>query len=553
MEEINSNKKYISWPILTLMAFCTVIGLDDIMYNFQNQGMPVVTSWVIMCLFYVIPYSLMVGQLGSVFNSEGGGLSSWVRGTNGEFLGYFTAWTYWAASIPYAVDSANEIIVDIGWALTGSEKFQSQISNTKFALMTFAMFIIFIIIEHYFSHSMEVLSTIGGGLMLIMTLMFVFLAFVGLAKSGGHMATQPFTWRTLIPKFDMHYWTTIAMLIYALNGCELVAPYVTKMKKPKSDFPKAMVALAIMTIFLTVFGSFALGIYFNSYHIPNDLKMNGAYYVFDMVGHQYGMGKTLLYVWAWTSVFYNAALLAVLLDAMTRMLISDTGDKYMPKFLQKKDKNGLPINGYVLTVSLSAFIMLLGIFLPDMNDIFNWLLNLNGIISPGVTCWIFFSFMQIRKNSAKFTSDYVFIKNDKMAYLAGLFLLIVTAAATILGIAPQDIKKFSGYWWYELIINIIAIIVLIGLGVILPSIRRREEEYGIAFNRRQWSVMFVLIIGSIIFDLYLGEKNSLFNNAAISLGQVKIGMNIALIVLETVLAILLCWLVGRKKPVQINK
>ena len=552
MEEINSNKKYISWPVLTLMAFCTVIGLDDIMYNFQNQGMPVVTSWIIMCLFYVIPYSLMVGQLGSVFNNEGGGLSSWVRGTNGEFLGYFTAWTYWAASIPYAVDSANEIIVDIGWALTGSEKFQSQISNTKFALMTFAMFIIFIIVEHYFSHSMEVLSTIGGGLMLIMTLMFVFLAFLGLAKSGGHMATQPFTWRTLIPKFDMHYWTTIAMLIYALNGCELVAPYVTKMKKPKSDFPKAMIALALMTIFLTVFGSFALGIYFNSYHIPNDLKMNGAYYVFDMVGRQYGLGKTLLYVWAWTSVFYNAALLAVLLDAMTRMLISDTGDKYMPKFLQKKDKNGLPINGYVLTVSLSAFIMLLGIFLPDMNDIFNWLLNLNGIISPGVTCWIFFSFMQIRKNSQKFTSDYVFIKNDKLGYLAGLFLLIVTAAATILGIAPQDIKKFSGYWWYELIINIVAIIVLIGLGVILPSIRKREEEYGIAFNKKQWTTIFVLIIGSIIFDLYLGEKNTLFHNAAINFGQIKIGVNIVMIIIETILAILVCWLVGRRKPTQVN-
>ena len=552
MEEINSNKKYISWPVLTLMAFCTVIGLDDIMYNFQNQGMPVVTSWIIMCLFYVIPYSLMVGQLGSVFNNEGGGLSSWVRGTNGEFLGYFTAWTYWAASIPYAVDSANEIIVDIGWALTGSEKFQSQISNTKFALMTFAMFIIFIIVEHYFSHSMEVLSTIGGGLMLIMTLMFVFLAFLGLAKSGGHMATQPFTWRTLIPKFDMHYWTTIAMLIYALNGCELVAPYVTKMKKPKSDFPKAMIALALMTIFLTVFGSFALGIYFNSYHIPNDLKMNGAYYVFDMVGHQYGLGKTLLYVWAWTSVFYNAALLAVLLDAMTRMLISDTGDKYMPQFLQKKDKNGLPINGYILTVSLSAFIMLLGIFLPDMNDIFNWLLNLNGIISPGVTCWIFFSFMQIRKNSQKFTSDYVFIKNDKLGYLAGLFLLIVTAAATILGIAPQDIKKFSGYWWYELIINIVAIIVLIGLGAILPSIRRREEEYGIAFNKKQWTTIFVLIIGSIIFDLYLGEKNTLFHNAAINFGQIKIGANIVMIIIETILAILVCWLVGRRKPTQVN-
>ena len=122
--------KAITWPVLTLMALCTVIGLDDIMYNFQNQGMPVITSWIIMCLLYVTPYSLMVGQLGSTFSEEGGGLSSWVRGTDGEFLGYFTAWTYWAASIPYAVDSANEIIVDLGWALTGSKGFQDKIPTT---------------------------------------------------------------------------------------------------------------------------------------------------------------------------------------------------------------------------------------------------------------------------------------------------------------------------------------------------------------------------------------------------------------------------------------
>ncbi len=392
MDDLTSTNKMkaITWPVLTLMALCTVIGLDDIMYNFQNQGMPVITSWIIMCLLYVTPYSLMVGQLGSTFSEEGGGLSSWVRGTDGEFLGYFTAWTYWAASIPYAVDSANEIIVDLGWALTGSKGFQDKIPTTMFAALTFVVFIVFIIVEHHFANSMEFLSSIGGGLMVIMTVLFVFLAFVGLAKSGGHMATQPFTWHTIIPKFDLHYWSTVGMLIYAMNGCELVAPYVTKMKKPKSDFPKAMITLAIMTAFLTILGSFALGIYFDAYHIPNDLKMNGAYYVFDMVGKQFGMGKFLLYLWAWTSLLFNCALVAVLLDAMTRMLISDTGDKYMPKFLRKKDKNGLPINGYILTVALSSFIMILGIFLPDMNDIFNWLLNLNSIVSPGVTCWIFY-------------------------------------------------------------------------------------------------------------------------------------------------------------------
>lgn len=536
LDALNPAKKYISWQTLFLMALCTVIGLDDIMYNFQNQGMSVIFSWIVMVIFYVFPYSLMVGQLGSVFNKEGGGLSSWVRGTDGEFLGYFTAWTYWAASIPYAVDSANEIIVDVGWAFTGSEKFQSMIPNSLFAILTFAMFIIFIIVEHHFSNSMEFLSTIGGGLMVLMTILFVILGFAAFAKTDGHMATTNFTWKSIFPKFDWHYFSTIAMLIYAMNGCELVGPYVTKMKNPKNDFPKAMITLAIMTAFLTIFGSFALGIYFNANHMPNDLKMNGAYYAFKMIGHQYGVGDFLLYVWAWTSVFFNCALLAVLLDAMTRMLISDTGDRYMPKFLRKKDKNGLPINGYILTVSLSSFIMILGIFLPDMNDIFNWLLNLNGIVSPGVTCWIFYSFMRIRKSPEKYKSDYVFIKNDKLAYGAGLILLVVTAIATIMGITPQDVAQGSAVWWYELIINIVSVVVLIGLGAILPGIRQREREYGIAFTRNQWIIMGILIVGSIIFGVYMGSLKHL-------------PLRGAYIAIEAVIALIITWLVGRRKPV----
>ena len=541
MDDLTSTNKMktITWPVLTLMALCTVIGLDDIMYNFQNQGMPVITSWIIMCLLYVTPYSLMVGQLGSTFDKEGGGLSSWVRGTDGEFLGYFTAWTYWAASIPYAVDSANEIIVDLGWAVTGTKDFQDKIPTSLFAILTFVVFIVFIIVEHHFSNSMEFLSTIGGGLMIIMVILFVILAFFGLVKSGGHMATKNFGFHSIVPNFNLHYWSTVGMLIYAMNGCELVAPYVTKMKKPKTDFPKAMIALAVMTAFLTILGSFALGIYFDANHIPNDLKMNGAYYLFDMLGKQFGMGHFLLYFWAWTSLFFNCALVAVLLDAMTRMLISDTGDKYMPKFLRKKDKNGLPVNGYILTVALSSFIMILGIFLPDMNDIFNWLLNLNSIMSPGVTCWIFYSFMRIRKNSKKFPSQYVYIKNDKLAWLVGLLLLLVTAAATILGFAPQDVKQGTGLWWYELIINIVAVVVLIGLGAILPGIRRREVEYGVAFDKAQWIWMGILIIGSIILDIWLGST--------------KLPMRIALIVIEAVVALILTWLVGRRKPANATK
>ncbi|MBU3851876.1 MAG: amino acid permease [Candidatus Paralactobacillus gallistercoris] len=497
------NKSYISWPVLALMDFVTVIGFDDLIYNFQNQGLSVITSWVIMLFLYVIPYTLMVGQLGSTFKDDGGGLSSWVRSTSGEFLGYFTAWTYWAASIPYVVDTANSVVVGLGWAFNGSDALENHLSNSLFALLSLVVFVVFIFVQSRFKHSLEVLSTIGGVAMFGMTVLFVIMTFTSIAM-GGHIATQPMNFHAILPKFTFKYFSTVGLLIFAMNGSELVAPFVTRMKKPGRDFPKAMIMLGVMTAFLTIFGSFSLGVFFNAHHLPNDLKMNGSYYAFQALGQHYHVGNFFMYCFAWTQVFYMCALLAVLLDAMTRMLIVDTGNKYMPKFLQKKNDAGLPINGYILTCVLSAFIIGLGIFLPDMNDIFNWLLNLNGIISPGVTCWIFYAFIKMRQG--KYHSDYVFIKNNKFALGVGWWMLIVTAVATVLGIAPQDVKQFSDTWWYELVINIIAIIVLIGLGAVMPYVRRREErsKVGEAFTKGQWIAMIAILLVAMIADFYLG-------------------------------------------------
>ncbi len=61
-----------------------------------------------------------------------------------------------------------------------------------------------------------------------------------------------------------------------MNGSELAAPYTKDMRHPARDFPKALKMIAIMTMFLTLFGTFSLGVYFNAHHLPNDLKMNGS-------------------------------------------------------------------------------------------------------------------------------------------------------------------------------------------------------------------------------------------------------------------------------------
>ncbi len=91
MNTLNQNsldqKKYTPWLVLTLLDFVTIISFENIFYPFQNQGLSVVVSWIFMLFVYVIPYELIVSQLGLTFDQQAGGLASWIRrGTGNDLL-----------------------------------------------------------------------------------------------------------------------------------------------------------------------------------------------------------------------------------------------------------------------------------------------------------------------------------------------------------------------------------------------------------------------------------------------------------------------------------
>jgi Amino acid transporters len=227
---------------------------------------------------------------------------------------------------------------------------------------------------------------------------------------------------------------------------------------------------------LTVLGSFSLGVFFNAHHLPNDLKMNGSYYAFQYMGQEFGMGKFFLYLFAITQALYMMAQLAVLLDTGTRMFLSDTAKDYLPKGLLKKDKRGLPINGYWLTTGICTAIMVMSATLPNMNSIFNQLLNLNGIVSPYTTCFLFSSFIIARLHEKKFKSDFVYIKNRNFAILVGVWCFIITFAAATLGIFPTDETPGTGAWYQVLTLNILEPLLMIAIGIILPVIAHFQRK-----------------------------------------------------------------------------
>ncbi|MCE5170391.1 amino acid permease [Paenibacillus profundus] len=97
----SDESKKLRWYNIALMAFVSVWGFGNVVNNYANQGLTVITSWVLIIALYFVPYALMVGQLGSTFKDGKGGVSSWIKETMGPTIAYFAAWTYWVVHVPY--------------------------------------------------------------------------------------------------------------------------------------------------------------------------------------------------------------------------------------------------------------------------------------------------------------------------------------------------------------------------------------------------------------------------------------------------------------------
>ncbi|KRN28509.1 amino acid transport protein [Lactobacillus selangorensis] len=478
MDSIDSQKK-LRWYNIALISFVSVWGLGNVVNNYANEGLPVVTSWILIIALYFVPYVMIVGQLGSTFKDAGGGVSSWVKSTSTKRLAYFAAWTYWVVHVPYLAQKPQNILIALSWVFKGNGNFINTVSSLTVSIICLVIFLFFLWVASTGVATLNRIGSIAGTAMFIMSLLFILLAVSAPAMTGAKIATPNMTnIKSYIPHFNFQYLTTLSMLVFAVGGAEKISPYVNKTKNSSKEFPMGMLILAGMVAVCAILGSFAMGILFDSHHIPSDLMANGAYDAFQRLGNYYHVGNVFMILYAIANAMASISALAISIDAPLQILLSDADPKYVPKALAKKNKKGTPVNGYIMTgILVSLLIIVPSLGIGNMNELYNWLLNLNSVVMPLRYLWVFFAFMMLNRQSKKFTSDYKFIKNPHGGYLIGLWCFVFTAFACIMGMVPKtNMAANPSAWWFQLALNIIMPIFLIVLGLILPAIAKRTNK-----------------------------------------------------------------------------
>ncbi|EKL6446843.1 amino acid permease, partial [Salmonella enterica subsp. enterica serovar Kentucky] len=355
----NVQEKQLRWYNIALMSFITVWGFGNVVNNYANQGLVVVFSWVFIFALYFIPYALIVGQLGSTFKEGKGGVSTWIKHTMGPGLAYLAAWTYWVVHIPYLAQKPQAILIALGWALKGDGSLIKEYTVVALQGLTLALFVFFMWVASRGMKSLKVVGSVAGIAMFIMSILYVVMAVTAPAITNVEIATTNITWQSFIPHIDFTYITTISMLVFAVGGAEKISPYVNQTRNPGKEFPKGMLFLAVMVAVCAILGSLAMGMMFDSRHIPDDLMTNGQYYASQKLGEYYHMGNSLMVIYAIANTLGQIAALVFSIDAPLKVLLGDADSKYIPQRLCRTNASGTPVNGYLLTLVLVAILIML--------------------------------------------------------------------------------------------------------------------------------------------------------------------------------------------------
>lgn len=478
MEEKKSLKSELfSWKTLAFMAFSTLWGFGNVTNGyFYFDGPKVIFSWILMFALYFIPYAMIVGELGSKFKKEGGGVTSWVRGTNGSKLAYYAGWTYWAVHIPYIASKGSGGLKAISWMIFHNAETYDGFKTIHIQIATLAILLIFAYISSRGINPLKKMTSLAGSTMFVMGILYIVLALAAPYINPGHEYLK-FNWQmsNLIPTFNLKYITSLSILVFAVGGVEKISPYINKMKGDAGkEFPKSMIFAAAMVVFSALMGTIAMSRMFDpqifnaSEEVFNGYVANGAYWSFQKLGAYYGVGNFFLILYALCNAIGQLSVLVLSIDAPLRMLLDDKNtEQYIPRALLKRNDKGAYINGIKMVVVLSGAILLTQILLPGAASILAQLTKLNSVTMPLRYCWVFLAYFFMKKKGLD-NGDFKFVKSKGAGLFWGGWCFILTLACCILGMYSENIVTFA--------LNVLTPVILVSLGLIFPRIRAKEDR-----------------------------------------------------------------------------
>jgi len=309
--------------------------------------------WILLIILFQLPYGLIVSELGSTYEAEGG-FYDWVKRAFGDRWAARTIWFYW---LNYPLWMAS-------LAVLFPKTISLLIGHQLGVLPSLAIELVFIWIVVYLGFTKVSDSRWVMNLSAVLKVFIVaILGGLGIYYVVCNGFASPMTLDSFFPDFgDTRSLTYLSIILFNFMGFEVIATFASSMENPSRQIPRAIIIGGVAVAAIYLIGSFGIGA-----AIPAANLDTGSG-IMDAIGLMAGVGTPLYLV-------VGVAFLATLFGNMASWsygvsYVADYAakDHNMPRvFGIESCRNGMPVGSAVVNGIISS--ILCGIIaLPGMAE-----------------------------------------------------------------------------------------------------------------------------------------------------------------------------------------
>lgn len=206
--------------------------------------------WIFLMVAFLLPYGMIVSELGSTYDDEGG-LFDWVRRAFGDAWGARVSWYYWI-NYPLWIASLAVLFVQTLSALVGGFEFAMPLALVLELAFIWAVTLISFSKVSDSAWILNLTAVLKVGIAILVGCLGIYYAMTN--GFAGDMSPE-----TFMPSFDANGLTYLSVILFNFMGFEVIATYAGSMENPKVQIPKSIIAGGIAIAALYLFSSFGIG------------------------------------------------------------------------------------------------------------------------------------------------------------------------------------------------------------------------------------------------------------------------------------------------------
>ena len=417
--------------------------------------------WIFLIIAFLLPYGLVVSELGTTYDDEGG-LYDWVRRAFGDKWGSRVSWYYWI-NFPLWMASLAFLFPETIALMTG---FELDLIPTLAIELAFVWIVVFM--------SFSKVSDSGWILNLsavLKVLIAVSVGGLGIYYAVTNGFASDMSPATFLPSMDASSLTYLSIILFNFMGFEAIAVFANDMENPKKQIPTAIIAGGIAIAAIYLFSSFGIGAAIPS----NEVSLDSG--IMDAVAIMAGNGSLLFIA---IGVVFLITLFGNMISwsfGVNYVAAHAADKKNMPGVFARLNKKGVPTGAALVNgVIASALVLVSPIMSAVGLDGFFWIFFSMNIVFLLISYIPMFpAFLKMRKVDPNRKRVFTFPFKGKLMYV----MLAIPAIELVLAIIATIVPLNGTEEELSKIPMLIGVIVFVVLGEVVRiwSKRGRTEEY----------------------------------------------------------------------------